>query len=422
MARRASTLLTMNGTSGRQRQTVAYSTHSDTKPKLPARSEVTRFCDELNAAKIRKNAAPSSITARRFARDAARDVNNGSSMTIELLDEPDEPPRRSSDVPMVVEEDAWYVRLLLRVPWSVAANALFLLGSLLWFVSPLVCEAANETNEWAGCEASVIAATSVFFVDALFYFGAWWALKRSGRQSPFQRSLLAGHRRGWARRVQQFDFLFWGNWLFMIGTGLDFVTSYLSFNLDDLLWSRITYLLSMVLWLLYASFEVTRASLNIRNRRTLHARVCISWRATSDVAEIRRRGYPLGVERLILPWDLMGAVLFMLASMLYTTASIVCWAQVTLSCLPYELSGATTFVLNAIVCFLEDAEGTRCGAAFDEFSTTALSSMVTVRSSDQLLARAASEADMRDAHRRLQELAVGLGKTVLEVAVRDDEH
>lgn len=347
-------------------------------------------------------------------------------MTVDLVEEADEPPRRVCESPVVAvtdEKDKWWVRQLLRVPWAVSANALFLLGSLLWFVSPLVCEAANESNEWAGCEASVISATTVFFVDALFYFGAWWALKRSGRQSPFQRSLVASHRTGWARRVQRFDFLFWGNWLFMIGTALDFLTSYLSFNVDELLWSRITYLLSMVLWLVYAAFEVTRASLNIRNRRLLHARVCISWRATSDAAEIRRRGYALGVERLVLPWDLMGAVLFLLASLLYTTASIVCWAEVTLSCLPYELSGATTFILNAIACFLEDAEGTRCGAAFDEFSATALSSMATARSSDRLVpSEAEGGASVREAHRRLQELAVGLGKTVLEVAVRDDEH
>lgn len=334
-----------------------------------------------------------------------------------MSDEADSIPLTSAPSDLV-NSDRALVRFLLRVPWTVLANVFFLLGSLAWLVSAVVCDAAEATQNWLPCEASALTATSLFFVDAFLYLGAWWNLKMSGRENPFKRSQLAKTRTGCARRLQQIDYLFWGTIMFLVGTALDYVTTGLSFHMDDQTGAHVTYLLSMVLWIGYALAEICRSALNVQNRRDLQARVCISW--TGCTAK------PASAERMILPWDLVGSMLFLFASIAYTFASTLCWTELTnvefKSCLVFELVGGTLFLLNAIALFMEDADATRFAAALDESgnggATAVERSFVGEDDDDALEARRC----VAEASDRLQQLTVRVGEAVLEVAVRDDEH
>lgn len=242
------------------------------------------------------------------------------------------------------------------------ANSLFFIGSIMWIVSACVCDAANATNDWGPCQASALLATSCFFVDALCYFAAWWAMKRAGRENPFGSSLMAQQSRGWRRALQRIDYLFWGNVMFFVGTGLDFTTSYFSYSsasLDAPQLARITYVLSMLLWMGYASMEIVRALLNITNRRALSCAVVVSFHVSSSPAALRKLGFGPNVNATVFPWDLIGAILFQLASMFYMTAALVCWSAESFSCLPFELCGAVLFLFNSIVLFIDDGVSAR---------------------------------------------------------------
>jgi hypothetical protein len=83
------------------------------------------------------------------------------------------------------------------------------------------------------------------------------------------------------------------------------------------------------------------------------------------------------------------------------------------SCLVFELTGATLFLFNSLALFMEDADVTRFGDAMDECA--GLSAIMG--DIDAL-----ESAGVRETSDRFQQLAVGVGETVLEVAVRDDEH
>jgi hypothetical protein len=251
---------------------------------------------------------------------------------------------------------------LVQWPWSTMANTLFFIGSIMWIVSACVCDEAGTSNDWSACEATALAATSCFFIDAILYFAAWWAMKRMGRENPFGSSLMARSSTGWQRALHSVDYLFWGNVMFFVGTGLDFTTSYFSYtsnnvNAPDLAGS--TYVLSMLLWMGYAAMEIVRATLNLTNRRALGCAMLISFRVSSSPAQLCKLGFPTNVRATVFPWDLIGAILFQVASMFYMVAAFVCWTTVSgldsFSCLPFELCGAVLFLLNSVVLFIDDA-------------------------------------------------------------------
>jgi hypothetical protein len=203
---------------------------------------------------------------------------------------------------------------------------------------------------------------AVFFVDAMCYFAAWWAMKRAGRENPFGRSLMAQRSTGWRRALQRVDYLFWGNLMFFVGTGLDFTTSYFSYSsasLDAPAVARVTYVISMLLWMGYASMEIVRALLNITNRRALSCAVVISFHVSSSSTALHKLGFGPNVRATLFPWDLIGAFLFQLASMFYMTAALACWSAETFSCLPFELCGAVLFLLNSIALFIDDGVSAR---------------------------------------------------------------
>jgi hypothetical protein len=104
------------------------------------------------------------------------------------------------------------------------ANSLFFIGSIMWIVSACVCdEAATPATTGARVEATALLATSCFFVDAMCVLCCLVGDETNGpRESLWQladgaAAVVVGN-----GHCSSVDYLFWGNVMFFVGTGLDF--------------------------------------------------------------------------------------------------------------------------------------------------------------------------------------------------------
>lgn len=157
----------------------------------------------------------------------------------------------------------------------------------------------------------------------------------------------------WLQRV---DFYFIGNVFFLLGVVADYVTAHY-YEISDDFWGFVWYCGSMSFWAVYALLEMTRCWLDRKNRDKLKASArfyffpCDACNRSLDRSSAVFLGFA---------WDMLGAMLFFLASITYLLSAII-WHLVPMEP-PFdsgstvmEMAAAIMFILNSAALFVNHA-------------------------------------------------------------------
>lgn len=153
--------------------------------------------------------------------------------------------------------------------------------------------------------------------------------------------------------IQRVDFYLISCLFFLLGIIADFVTAHYGGLSDDdyvAAYEYAWYSGSMIFWCIYAVSEIIRNALDQRNREALDAPVrfyLFPW---------FKKCHKLGpnVQHILFAWDMMGSILFLIASLLYLfSANLWFFFQIDdcPDCYYFEIVAASLFVLNAL-CLL----------------------------------------------------------------------